>query len=111
MIAKQLFSSAFIKSVFSQKRSVFSLVRCLLLLTFFLVGAASSNASVRDWERGIAVTSEAPDQLLSPSSDAVITRASQIGANFISLSPTWYQNDDGSIFIQPRAETTASDAA
>src|SRR6266404_2525318 len=103
MIAKSLFSLRFKQPVFSQKRSIFALLQCLLLLTVFLAGAASSNASVRDWERGIAVTSESPDQLLSPSSDAVITRASQIGANFISLSPTWYQNDDGSIFIQPRA--------
>src|SRR6516225_4450647 len=84
----------------------------LLLLSILLFGmTANVRADVRDWERGIAVTSESPDQLLSPSSDVVITKASQIGANYISLSPTWYQNDESSIFVQPRPETTASDAA
>jgi hypothetical protein len=107
MIVPQLSAS----SIFAQKRRIFVILRCLFLLVLFLSGVASSNASVRDWERGIAITSESPDQLLSPSSDAVITRAAQIGANFISLSPTWYQNDEGSIFVQPRQETTISDAA
>src|SRR5581483_876793 len=83
----------------------------LVVLIFLMIASGVAEANVRDWERGIAVTSEAPDQLLSPSSDAVITKAAQIGANFISLSPTWYQNDESSIFVQPKPEATASDAA
>jgi|GEM_PF-1829985 len=111
MIAKQLFSPRLSDPVFLQKRSIFTVLRCLLFVAVFLAGAVSSNAGVRDWERGIAVTSDTPDQLATPSADAVIANASRIGANFISLSPTWYQDEEGSIFVHPDVNKTASDAA
>ncbi len=61
------------------------------------------------FQKGFSYAAWWNDTLLSPDSDASIKNLHKTGTEFVSIVPTWYQNDEHSTQIMPDTYSTPSD--
>ncbi len=74
------------------------------------IGAAcgAPEGSARDYFRGITLPAWSRDTLVHPASFAALREMSRIGAEWVSITPTGYQDNPHSVEVAPDPEKTAS---